>query len=597
MQLTSVRIKNFRGYRDSSKMRVGDLTALVAPNDAGKSSVLEALDIFFEGGTVKLEMADLCVDAEESVVEIACTFADLPTSLVLDSTSETSLASEHLLDRGGELEVVKRWKMSARPKAEVLIRAHHPTADGIDDLLLLKNADLKARYRSLGEPGDASLANNVQMRHALYEATADLSLELVEIPVNAADAKSVWDMLSIHLPVFALFQSDRPSRDTDSEVQDPMKLAIETALADPEIAPLLKEVQEAVKSRAVELATRTGVALAQLDANLAGTLVPEFKAEPKWSNVFGLELSDHRGVSINKRGSGVRRLVLVSFFRAESERRRDAAGSANIIYAVEEPETSQHPANQRVLMESLAQLSGEGGCQVLLTTHSPGLAGSLQTADLRTVQLGNAGPELTELDDDSLGVLSSAMGVVPDSRVRVLVCVEGPHDVAALRAFSRALNSEDPKVPNLGDDERFAFIPLGGSTLQQWVDEHHLKALNIPEVHIYDSDVDKYKDSVAAVNARSDGSWAVQTRKLEMENYLHADAIYEALGVTVEIADDSDVPALVGAAKNLSPKRAKRYLSDQVLPLMDADRIDQRDPEGELRSWFARIESTASTGD
>ena len=70
-----------------------------------------------------------------------------------------------------------------------------------------------------------------------------------------------------------------------------------------------------------------------------------------------MALRDGNGVPVNKRGSGARRLILLSFFRAQAER---AAGGKEVIYAIEEPETSQHPDNQRALAEALA-LAGAAG--------------------------------------------------------------------------------------------------------------------------------------------------------------------------------------------------------------------------------------------
>lgn len=43
----------------------------------------------------------------------------------------------------------------------------------------------------------------------------------------------------------------------------------------------------------------------------------------------------------------MKRLVLLSFFRAEAERRLSEQGGNGIIYAIEEPETSQHTENQK----------------------------------------------------------------------------------------------------------------------------------------------------------------------------------------------------------------------------------------------------------
>ena len=41
-----MKIKNFRSYKDEITISFEDLTAFVGKNDIGKSSILEALDIF-----------------------------------------------------------------------------------------------------------------------------------------------------------------------------------------------------------------------------------------------------------------------------------------------------------------------------------------------------------------------------------------------------------------------------------------------------------------------------------------------------------------------------------------------------------------------
>ena len=47
MKIKSFRIKNFRGYRDSGIIRFDSLTAFIGKNDAGKSTILDALAVFF----------------------------------------------------------------------------------------------------------------------------------------------------------------------------------------------------------------------------------------------------------------------------------------------------------------------------------------------------------------------------------------------------------------------------------------------------------------------------------------------------------------------------------------------------------------------
>jgi len=213
------------------------------------------------------------------------------------------------------------------------------------------------------------------------------------------------------------------------------------------------------------------------------------------------------GISLNKRGSGVRRLVLVSFFRAEAERQIASGERRGIIYAIEEPETAQHPSNQRILLQSIKAISENDGCQVILTTHSPGFASELPVDSIRFITRDSENVPLISSHADIFGEVAEALGVTPDSRVRVLFCVEGPTDVMAFKALSRALYEDDPTFLDLNTDERVAFVVLGGGTLKHWVANNYLKGLGKPEVHIYDNDVASYGDAIDEVNRRTDGSW------------------------------------------------------------------------------------------
>ena len=66
MKIKNVAIKNFRGYSDEINSDFEDLTAFVGKNDIGKSTILEALDIFFNDGkgVTKLDKADLNVESK-----------------------------------------------------------------------------------------------------------------------------------------------------------------------------------------------------------------------------------------------------------------------------------------------------------------------------------------------------------------------------------------------------------------------------------------------------------------------------------------------------------------------------------------------------
>jgi AAA15 family ATPase/GTPase len=99
-----------------------------------------------------------------------------------------------------------------------------------------------------------------------------------------------------------------------------------------------------------------------------------------------VSITGDEDIPINKRGSGVKRLILLNFFRAEAERRKNENNVPSIIYAIEEPETSQHPNHQRKLIEAFIELSQSDNTQILLTTHSPSIVKLLEFDHIKLIK-------------------------------------------------------------------------------------------------------------------------------------------------------------------------------------------------------------------
>ncbi len=602
MKLVSVEIENLRCYQEPIKAKIDGLTTFIGKNDIGKSTVLEALEIFFNNDTVKITQGDANIHSGTSLVSITCEFSDLPKTLVLDTGSETTLNEEYLLTKDGTLKVKKTYDCGKKtPSCEVFIIAEHPRANGINNLLELKEKDLQAIVKKEGI--ECLLKGNPIMRKAIWSSTKELDLGVVELPVTKPkeDSKRIWEQIDRYLPLFALFQSDRSSKDSDGEVQDPMKSAIAVAIA--EVQDDINSIQKRVQSRTEEIANNTHEALKKIDPNLAKQLVPEFTppTPAKWNGLFSVNLTTD-GIPLNKRGSGVRRLILVSFFKAEADRLLSKGNKKSIIYAIEEPETSQHPNNQKILQQSFTELSNESNCQVLLTTHNPGFASDLPMGSIRYITINEDAKHEIQSGVDVLSEVAEALGITPDSRVKALVCVEGPTDVNAIRALSHILHSENNDIPDLSTDDRVAFIVLGGGNLKHWVNNNYLKGLGKPEFHIYDADVPGYVDYANEVEQRGDGSRGFITTKYEIESYLHTEAIKAAFGVEIEVTDHPNAegeatPKVFAKAystdKNfdgiMGDSKAKMKLSDKAFPEMTVAMIKERDPDGEVEGWFRII--------
>lgn len=67
MKLKSVTIQNFRCCKEPRTIEFENLTTLIGKNDIGKSTILEALEIFFNNDIVKIAPEDLNNHAEKMV--------------------------------------------------------------------------------------------------------------------------------------------------------------------------------------------------------------------------------------------------------------------------------------------------------------------------------------------------------------------------------------------------------------------------------------------------------------------------------------------------------------------------------------------------
>ncbi len=396
MKIKRLTIKNFRGYRGETSIEFENLTAFVGKNDIGKSSIMEALDVFFNDGkgVIKLDKDDVNVDArevEDREISIAICFCNLPERIIIDATNETVLAEEYLLNPEGQLEVIKKYPNAG--SAKVFIRALHPTNPYCADLLQKKDSELRRIIES-NQITCEDRTRNAVMRSSIWQHFGgNLQLDTVEIDVTKGDTKSIWDKLQKYLPLYSLFQSDRKNSDGDSEVQDPLKEAVKEILHDEELQQILNAVAATVETKLREVSSRTLEKLREMSPDVASTLDPVIPSATslKWADVFkNVSITSDENIPINKRGSGSKRLILLNFFRAEVERRQREVNAPSVIYAIEEPETSQHSENQKKLIKALTALAESANTQVIITTHSATIVKELGFNNIRIVRMDQA---------------------------------------------------------------------------------------------------------------------------------------------------------------------------------------------------------------
>ena len=610
MKLVEVKLTNFRGYANETSVLIDSLTVLVGRNDSGKSSILDALDIFFNESTI--ERDDCCVRTGATDVRISCVFEELPVSIVIDEQHATTLEFEYLLRADGRLEIVKTYDCSAaRGKSpNVFARCLHPSVDGLDDLLSLKLSELRTKAQQRGvDLAGVNQAAKAPVRRAIWEAAENLQATERDVSLKKESAKDAFDQIQKYMPIYALFKSDRASTDQDAEAQDPLKAAVKEAIRRRESE--LNGVIADIKNEIATVAARTVEKIREMSPDLANQLHPSVKNK-QWDSLFTVTLTGEDDIPINKRGSGTRRLVLLNFFRAKAE---DVAQGRDtgVIYAVEEPETSQHPNHQLMLLDAFERLVEQGGCQVLLTTHTPTLARRVNQSSLRLITRQGVEPIIEYGSvEATLPKIVETLGVLPDHDVKVFFGVEGKHDISFLKNLSAMLAVSEPDIPDLAAEEvagRLVFIPLGGSSLELWVTR--LQRFNRPEFYLTDRDYPppqqpRYHQQVAAWIARGCIAWV--STKRELENYIHLGLVtgaapaYSGTG-----ADFDDVPLLFAEAvhtavagsipwagvpsekKKHKSSMAKKQLNEILAKQMTPTLLSLSDPADEVRQWLRAI--------
>lgn len=613
MKLVSATIEGFRCFKESTIIDFESITTFIGRNDIGKSTVCDALDAFFNGNA---DSGDYSVPhAESPSFSISCEFTELPESIVLDREYSTTLDQEFLLNERKNL-VIKKIFSGKNPKPVEYIICKYPDLPGQVDLIGLKITELK-KYAKENNVSLTQVRQTVkaEIRQAIFNkyCTAPLKTRQVAIKEDSAlISKELWDK---HMPLFALFKADRESSDQDVEAQDPMKLAVREALREQQ--EVLSSVANAVKNKLQQIAEDTVNKMAEMSPELASHLKPQI-SEPQWANIFKISLEDQYQVPLNKRGSGIRRLVLLNFFRAKVDRESQ---DGNVILAIEEPEISQHPDNQKMIMDAVKDLA-DRGYQIIITTHAPALARCLPLQSIRFVCKDENNRHIIRKDDDCYTCAVNSMGILANHNLKLFLGVEGPNDEAFLKNLSKALHSEDKSFPDLEELEKthkIVFILLGGSTLQQWVTK--LDELSIQELYICDRDAapndpikQTNKDFADKINAQPNKCCLI-TEKRETENYIHHEAINDAwkarnvaLSLSENFNDGDDVPTLIAKMvhnenstdcwddlsdhkKKEKESAAKRLLNREAAKYMTIDRLKDIDPSNFIRNLFIKISS------
>jgi len=554
MKVHSVYVENFRPFKKLEEMRTGFLATIVGKNDVGKSNILRALEVFFAENP-KIDESDVHDGAspdENIVIEVA--FDSLPGKIELEPGVETTLQEEMLVDRDGHLRIRKIYPRGNPGKFDIVLIAQDFDDERFRGVASLKEKELNERCDSLDIDVTKSGRGitNKSKREALREKAREEGIQTnrAELMLSARD--DLWKNINSLLPKFELFETDTKLGVGETSFQTQFKPIIKSAIEQPLVVNatelLSKEIGSALQ---VEVDKIFEQLQKHTDALVGLTAKPKFSLDKSVSfDILGKDQHDVES-SLDRRGSGIRRLLMVAFFKYLAEKGKSSFG--DYVFAVEEPENCLHPGLQRELVSSFRKLADEG-YQTIVTSHSPVFAGASPVEDLALIVRDKGVARAIQAPEIDPNKVAEELGVEPADQItcyNACIFVEGPNDILFWKTVAAKLK-EGGHIGENFDDKRMGFVISGGNNLKYWIDSRGMQRLTRRFGVVVDSDKKSPQHCIPQrklnwkQKCEEQGGKFFILRKREIENYIHSAALQRAGKPLMEYDDFTDMKSEFG---------------------------------------------------
>lgn len=501
MNIDRFKIRNYRSYDETEEIEFDNKSILVGENNAGKSNVFRALDMFLEvSPTTPHDINDTHLLAG-GTISIEAWFTDLTESeydvfskYVIDD--ELWVRTDYPFDEDGS-PTTKKFSLQTEVPAINDFR-------GYEDKEASELVDIYQQYESLLEPHRTDDWNGEYKKYIVptidnyvKEGNPETIIE------ERTDPHGIKSSLKTHLPKFLYFEADRDIEDeTKTSTSALLGQLLDGALANVDesetdqirdalsaVDNKLNKEQKFDEIRSLERDLREKLNRHIPLDNLSITVeIPDL--DSILDNV-SISIDDGVETRISTMGAGLHTSFILACLWELAERGGD---DRDVIFGLEEPENDLHPHAQRQLYDTLMDLSEEG-YQVLLSTHSSFLVSPDDILDIHRIAKPDQTSEIhnlssTKFDSTELEKIQRKLTTENNelffSRL-VLVC-EGASEKWALPMMNSILDANESEV--------YAFDRLGVSVLN--VDGKTgipsllevTNMFNIPSIALIDNDSD-----------------------------------------------------------------------------------------------------------
>ncbi len=309
-KIRRISIRNFRSIIDLT-MDATDLTVIVGDNDCGKSNVLRALNLFFNGETNPNSTFNFSDDYNRFAEAKAKRAPEFEVEIDLE------LPPTYRKNNGDLIRWRKRWRadgLQAEDEYWGIRLEKRKRGNGFNEVVV----DIDGRSRV------PSLLSRIQFEYVPAVRSADffqtLRGRIFQVIANA---------------------SEQAVRQSSGQLEEAISNAVSGLLQD-----IDAELNDASR------------------LSLPNDLTPLFR-----SLDF---LAGEKSISLDSRGDGIKARYIPLILKFIAERSRETAGIApTFIWAYEEPENNLEFRRAQSLADAFYKLAEDELSQVLLTTHSP----------------------------------------------------------------------------------------------------------------------------------------------------------------------------------------------------------------------------------
>lgn len=355
LKLDSLYLENFKCYENSGKIPFHNLTVFIGENDAGKSTIYDALDLVLNNNSPKSE------DFRDGLNTIEI-------KMIFSLSVEIEELSQYIID--DKVTIIKKYNRDSATILQILGRKFE--VEDLNNYGTMKAADLIALLERLELPPKS---NQDLRKESIMNYISE------ESPTTVNDYIDInWSQISAYLPLFQRYSSSDYGNPTSS-VRKTLDLVYREAFYERDgngtynlkndFSNLQNNIKQSLNQK-LETQLLSYIRKYNTDIqSVSGDFDIDFA---RGLNFSGLRIKNNANESrnIEQLGEGSKKKIFLSILEWDSEISLASSHNRSIIRGYDEPDAYLHYNAQREMFYMIQRLAedDESNIQSIICTHA-----------------------------------------------------------------------------------------------------------------------------------------------------------------------------------------------------------------------------------